>query len=86
MKITAIYDNGGKTIDRFTVMTDVPFNKELYTEQFNALGLDDNGGHSFSQWGSAIAGRNLGRKVRFEELNAATQKHIAQRLFGEDEK
>lgn len=85
MKITAIYDNGGKTIDRYTVVTDELFNLKLYTHQFNALGCDDNGGHSFSQWGSAVHGRHLGRRVRFEDLNEATQTHIGRRVFGEEE-
>jgi hypothetical protein len=78
MKITAIYDNGGKTLDRYTVMTD-----ELFTSlrhSFMALGMDHEG-RGYSQWGEAQPGRHLGKRVKFEDLDEATQKHIAERVL-----
>lgn len=78
MKITAIYDNGGKTLDRYTVVTDERFTHNR--ESFNALGMSE-GGEGFSQWGEAMPGRQLGRLVKFEDLSAETQAHIAMRVF-----
>lgn len=52
MKIIAIYDNGGKTLDRYTVFIDHidkhPDNP--FKDQFPYLGMDE-GGSGFSQWG-----------------------------------
>lgn len=83
MKITAIYDNGGKTIDRYTVVTNEPWGSRT-VETFYALGLDDVGGSSFSQWGEAKIGRHLGKRIHFEDLNETTQAHIAERVFGDE--
>jgi hypothetical protein len=84
MKITAIYDNGGKTVDRYTVMTD----QEEWANDGNnkpqaymALGLNE-GGDGYSQFGGAIPGRHLGKKIQFTDLSANTQTHIAERIFG----
>lgn len=85
MRITAIYDNGGKTLDRYTVLTDEPYYREdpQGTGIVNCLGLNE-GGDGFSQWSSAQEGRHLGKRVKFEDLSAATQKHIATRVFREE--
>jgi hypothetical protein len=85
MKVTAIYDNGGKTLDRFTVFTDEEINDfDSHAingrPSFNALGLGE-GGDGFSQWGEAQPGSHLGRRVQFDTLSEATQKHIARRVF-----
>lgn len=80
MRLTAIYDNGGKTLDRYTVITDQLHNQDL--EQYEALALNT-GGDGFSQWTIATPGRRLGALVKFEDLDEATQAHIARRIFGE---
>lgn len=93
MRILAIYDNGGKTVDRYTVVTDQETTSKAgldgYTG-YNSLGLDDSGGDVFSQWGEARLFRkayenyHLGRPVTFESLNSKTQEHIAKRVFNEE--
>lgn len=81
MKITAIYDNGGETLDRFTIITDQPeYDAAGTPDLYMALGLSE-GGDGFSQWSSATPGDHLGRKIPIEYLSANTQKHIARRLF-----
>lgn len=83
MKITAIYDNGGKTLDRFTVVTDQPeYDARNTPNLFMALGLSMDG-DGFSQWTTAVPGRHLGRRIQFEQLSANTQAHIAGRLFND---
>lgn len=81
MKITAIYDNDGESIDRYTVVTDV-IEKQFEDGQktFMMLGLSE-GGDAVSMWGEGYDGDHLGKRVRFENLSEATQKHIARRVF-----
>lgn len=53
MRVIAIYDNLGKTLDRYTVFTDQvdkhPSGDD-YRDQFVYLGMSE-GGDGFSQWG-----------------------------------
>lgn len=80
IKITAIYDNGGKTIDRYTVVTNDRWNNG---SRVAALGLSSNPGdyNGFSQWTGAIEGVHLGNKITFESLDGKVQVHIAKRVF-----
>lgn len=84
MKITAIYDNGGKSLDRYSVFTNVPFYAEgdPRKDVYNILGLNE-GGTAFSQWSSGTHGRHCGKRVTFEDLSEETQEHIASRVFGD---
>lgn len=76
-----IYDNGGKTADRYTVF---PWaHSKALTERRTYLGMAE-GGRGFSQWGELPAdcprGRHLGKIVKFEDLDKASQDHINARL------
>lgn len=91
MKIVAIYDNGGDTLDRFTVVTDEQeYDARNTPNLYMSLGLSE-GGDGFSQWGAAqwfkgsddAKNKHLGKRVQFESLSANTQKHIARRIFSE---
>lgn len=86
MKVLAIFDKP-YTVDRFTVIVNTPVNPDQ--PFYDALGCDDNGGNSFSQWTQAQwtpGGKNphLGKLVNFTDLNEATQRHISLRIFGAD--
>lgn len=53
MKITAIYDNLGKTVDRYTVLTDEIIKHpggDIMRDSMAYLGCNT-GGDGFSQWG-----------------------------------
>lgn len=90
MKIVAIYDNGGKTVDRYTVITN---DRNIFIDGVAMFITDDRGGRYFSQWcegkESILFDKNdnfktkcyLGQRVRFEHLNQETQKHIAERIL-----
>ena len=80
MKITAIYDNGGKTFDRYTVVFDEPANRT--GTLLTCLGLSHNPEHpqGFSQFCSGQDGDRLGRKIPFEDLPKNIQTHIKGRL------
>lgn len=78
-----IYDNGGKTWDRYTaVYMDLP---ERAPNTFMALGMsarpfDPQG---FGQHTTAAPGRHLGERIEFSALPADCQAAIKQDLAGE---
>lgn len=76
-----IYDNGGKTADRYTVF---PYaHSRLVTERRTYLGCSE-GGLSYSEWGELPAncprGHHLGKTVPFDQLSEETQAHITRRI------
>ncbi len=75
MNIKSIWDNSGKTIDRYTI-----FFKD--TENM-VLGTDGDGGSSFSQWGKGIEGAHLGERINFDKLEKNIQDHIIKRCKGQ---
>lgn len=73
-----VYDNGGETLDRYTVCLEVSRwvdGKPLY----NCLGCSE-GGRACSQFSEAHEGRHLGKRVKLEALDADTRRHIMTRL------
>jgi hypothetical protein len=80
IEIKSIWDNGGETVDRYTVVVD-----SLHTGRaglFDALGLSSNptSPQGFSQWTCAQEGEHLGKKVDFDDLPGHIQEHIIERL------
>jgi len=75
-----IYDAGGKSFDRFTVIfMDQP---ERNGETFAALGMSKNpfSPQGFGQHCTAMPGRHLGRRIDFEDLPPDCQKLVMQHL------
>ena len=80
--IKAIWDNGGKTMDRYTVV----FRKPAY--HLGLLGAHDSLGLSeypsdpqgFSQMGTAVEGDHLGKRISFYDLPFRVINHIIARL------
>lgn len=72
MRIKSIYDNEGRTLDRYTVIL----------SDGSALGLSSNPDRpqGFSQWGDAVAGAHLGKRIPFRELPQSIREHIKRRL------
>ena len=74
------YDNGGKTFDRYTViyMND----PEYKPGTFSCVGMSEHPFHAqgFGQHSSAMPGRHLGRRIKFEELPPDCQKLVKQDL------
>lgn len=82
MKNLRIYDNGGKTIDRYTVLfMDQP---EHQHNTFSALAMDSTPFHpqGFGQHCTAMPGRHLGRRIEFKDLPTDCQKLVLQDLRG----
>jgi hypothetical protein len=79
MKIK-VYDNGGKTWDRFTVVyLDCPENSP---NTFAAVAMNERPFHpqGFGQHCSAMPGRHLGKRIRFEDLPEDCQKLVLRDL------
>lgn len=80
-----VYDGGGATTDHYTVIMDgKDWDASANPGYKMSLGLDDNGGRDFSQWGEAKEGRHLGKPVKFTDLDEKTRKHITDRVENED--
>lgn len=80
MKIKAIYDNGGETIDRYTVVFDSSrIDYRCKTLAYECLCLSDNPEHptGVSMWGECNIGKHLGKKITLKSLPKHIQKHIA---------
>ena len=73
-----VYDNGGKTVDRFTVCLGVSW-WEGHTAFYDCLGCSE-GGRAYSEFATAQEGRHLGKRVKLASLSPETQAHIRGRL------
>lgn len=73
-----IYDNGGKTWDRYTVIIE----GWHFGKSCEALGLSDNcdSPQGFSQFGDVYEGKHLGKVISFDNLPDNVQNHIIKRL------
>jgi hypothetical protein len=74
-KIVAIYDNGGKTADRYTVVTNnrIAFYKGRYT--YDALSLSEDP-YWICYWCQCIRGPHLGKKIKLTDLSETLQNKI----------
>ena len=63
-----IYDNGGETLDRYTIF--------LSKASDEYIGADENG-DGFYQHGEGTRGRHLGKKIPFTSLSTELRKKLA---------
>lgn len=83
MKNLIIYDNGGETLDRYTIIKkdDFALNYKDYPSMFtgrylyNCICASENGTGVFT-WATAMRGKHLGKKVEFDSLNKELQQKI----------
>lgn len=76
-----IYDNGGKTFDRYTVV----FMNRPYAPNsalLEALAMSEDPFHpqGFGQHCSAMTGRHLGKRIKFEDLPEPCQRFLKQNM------
>lgn len=70
-----IYDNGGETLDRYTVIP--PRWAAEYRERdgmFTAIGCSQNPSQGFGQHTSAQPGKHLGKRIAWDELPEGVQR------------
>lgn len=78
--IHSIYDNGGETMDRYSVFLETINKNGLH----DCIGLSDNPSHpqGFSQYCMGEPGPHNGREIGFFDLPVNVQQHILSRLQG----
>lgn len=85
----AVYDNGGRTADRYTIVPAqrgsdwAPYVSSNGYRVRDCLVVNDYPTHpsyGFSQMGTCTLGRHLGRKILFESLSEDVQAHVLSRL------
>lgn len=78
--VVAIYDNGGKSRDRFSILTRSWHN--AHARLVECLGLSENPSSplGFSQFCGATRGPHLGRKIAWNDLPENVRKHAHARL------
>ena len=77
--IAGIYDNGGKTFDRYTIaLVYYHGNKMMH----HCLGLSDNPNSpsGFSQWDDCVPGSHLGKEIPWSKLPAEVRQHAKRRI------
>jgi hypothetical protein len=82
MKLLAIYDNGGKTFDRYTVyyneIEKIVNGKKMYM----CLGMSEHPCHpqGFGQHSTGMLGEHNGKRIILEQLPPDCQKLVKQEL------
>ena len=84
MKVKAVYDNGGASIDRYTIVYNGKAGKHsVYGSQlWECVGSSMNPTHpqGFFQHGDCTIGMHLGKKIKFEELPEEVRKCVERDL------
>lgn len=83
MKNLFIYDNGGETYDRYTIIKkdDFALNYKEYPSMFTGrylyycIGASETG-RGFFTWCTAIRGKHLGKKVSLDSLHPELKERI----------
>lgn len=75
LKNVRIYDNGGKTADRYTVIyMDCPEGRGLYGSR--GMSADPFHPQGFGMWGAAMPGKHLGKRIKLKDLPPACQRAV----------
>ena len=75
MKNISIYDNGGKTLDRITIIFD---KEKRHTKDgiiYNCIAASENGS-GFYQHSEGMKGKHLGKKITFDQLTPELQNKL----------
>ena len=75
-----VYDNGGKTCDRYTVV--YMAEREHSANTFSAVGMSETPFHpqGFGQHCTAMPGKHLGKRIMFSSLPDACQRLVNRNL------
>ena len=75
MKNISIYDNGGKTLDRITVIFDKEKRQTKDGILYNCI-VSSETGSGFFLHSEAMKGRHLGKKITFNQLSLPLQNKL----------
>lgn len=76
-----VYDNGGETHDRYSVIHSSDMKNKDRSGNVDMLGMssDPTHPHGFSQFTSGVVGKHLGKKIKFDSLPERLQRHVKSR-------
>jgi hypothetical protein len=81
MRVTAVWDNGGRTLDRYTVAVEPgPDWPQGRCVPMLAMSIEAGSPQGVSQWTLGVPGPQLGREILWEELPEQVRAHAAARL------
>ena len=81
IKIKSVWDNGGESLDRYTVVMNHSYaDPRTGTIFHHALGVSENPDH-FCQWTAVEEGDHLGKRINFGDLPEAVRKHAPEGLI-----
>lgn len=75
MKVIAVYDNGGKSLDRYTIVFNSKSAKNGNKYQYDAISASETGLGVF-MWVECERGKHLGQKIDFASLSKELQKKV----------
>ena len=83
VKIKAVYDNGGKTFDRYTIYIDQVEATHNGHKMYACLGLSGNptSPQGFSQWSYGMLGVHNGKKITLADLPKNVREHAMRRIW-----
>ena len=76
MQNIKVYDNGGSTVDRYTIV----FMNDPIGDNYGCLGVDAFGGRYFSNYSECKDGAHLGKLIHFNDLPNKTKLHVLSRI------
>lgn len=80
IKVIAVYDNGGETLYRYTIVVNQRRRERIgYKWFYDCISASENGLGVFI-WDECIRGRHLGKKIKLEDLSEDLQKMIQNNL------
>ena len=79
-----VYDNDGKTADRWTVFSKSDLKNKQPNGMVDMLSLSENPNspQGVSMYGQGVVGDHLGKEIKFSSLPKEVQKHITSRYSG----
>lgn len=82
LKVKAIYDNEGKSADRYTVYYNAVEKKDDKNIFYACIGMDDKPFHpqGIGMHSSGVLGRHNGKRIKFNQLPLDCQKAVNQDL------
>ena len=80
-----IYDAGPSVTDRYSVLVEDGNERWDGGNRFQTCLSVSEGGRAVSQFSEALPGKHLGKRVKLDQLDAATRNHILSRLMLEQD-
>lgn len=82
LKVIAVYDNGGKSLDRYTIVTNDIVSQHPFTKKYTYFALSaSEAGAGVFMWVLCERGKHLGKKIQLSDLSEELQYKIKDALI-----